>query len=474
MATRTAGDLTAAPVLTARAVRRAFGADASCSTASTSTIARRRVRGPARRQRLRQEHPAARSSPASTATRPASRAPCTAPPPWSSRSTGCCPGSGSRTTSPSACAARTPATGSARRWPRSGSPTGTAPGRPSCPAGRRSGSRWPARWSASRDLLLLDEPFGALDALTRLRMQALLRRLRAEHGFAALLVTHDVDEALLLADRILLLDDGRIAAELPVDLGPTRTPGRPGLRRAAPPPARPPRRAGRRPRRRPRTGRSSPRRSVNGPRPHPADPGGAGAARADPGRPAGSRVTPPPGPPRRPRGVAAPVVQQRRAVLGVPSSPARPSTMAWSPTVTRSHHPAQQPGQHAVEDRHAVRPGAPAGSGGEPVDAAGGEGRASSCWPWASRCTATCSGRATVGQLDEPRFRQNETIGGVQRHRGERGGGEADRRRAGGGDHGDGAGLVAQHRGARRRRPPTRPPGRPATVGRGGRCRTAR
>ncbi|MEW2145752.1 ATP-binding cassette domain-containing protein, partial [Micromonospora vinacea] len=79
------------------------------------------------------------------------------------------------------------------------------------------------------DLLLLDEPFGALDALTRLRMQILLRRLRAEHGFAALLVTHDVEEALLLADRILLLDDCRIAAELPVDLGPTRTPDDPAF-----------------------------------------------------------------------------------------------------------------------------------------------------------------------------------------------------------------------------------------------------
>ncbi|MFC4147422.1 ABC transporter ATP-binding protein [Micromonospora mangrovi] len=70
------------------------------------------------------------------------------------------------------------------------------------------------------DLLLLDEPFGALDALTRLRMQGLLRRLRAEHGFAALLVTHDVEEALLLADRVLLLDGGVIAEEIPVHLGP--------------------------------------------------------------------------------------------------------------------------------------------------------------------------------------------------------------------------------------------------------------
>ncbi|MFI7023844.1 ABC transporter ATP-binding protein [Micromonospora sp. NPDC049900] len=79
------------------------------------------------------------------------------------------------------------------------------------------------------DVLLLDEPFGALDALTRLRMQALLRRLRAEHGFAALLVTHDVEEALLLADRLLLLESGVIAEELHVPLGPDRTPDDPAF-----------------------------------------------------------------------------------------------------------------------------------------------------------------------------------------------------------------------------------------------------
>ncbi|MER5454791.1 ABC transporter ATP-binding protein [Micromonospora sp. NPDC002389] len=79
------------------------------------------------------------------------------------------------------------------------------------------------------DVLLLDEPFGALDALTRLRMQALLRRLRTEHGFAALLVTHDVEEALLLADRLLLLESGVIAEELDVPLGPTRTPDDPAF-----------------------------------------------------------------------------------------------------------------------------------------------------------------------------------------------------------------------------------------------------
>ena len=59
-------------------------------------------------------------------------------------------------------------------------------------------------------LLLADEPFGALDALTRLRMHELLRRLVADHEPTVVLVTHDVDEALSLGERILVLDDGRI------------------------------------------------------------------------------------------------------------------------------------------------------------------------------------------------------------------------------------------------------------------------
>ena len=60
------------------------------------------------------------------------------------------------------------------------------------------------------ELLLLDEPFGALDALTRLNMQGLVQRLYRRHRPAVLLVTHDVDEALILADRVLLLQGGRI------------------------------------------------------------------------------------------------------------------------------------------------------------------------------------------------------------------------------------------------------------------------
>nr|WP_241562188.1 ABC transporter ATP-binding protein [Streptomyces hoynatensis] len=67
-------------------------------------------------------------------------------------------------------------------------------------------------------LLLLDEPFGALDALTRLRAQRLVERLWEEHRPSVLLVTHDVEEALLLADRALLLGEGAIAREFAVDI----------------------------------------------------------------------------------------------------------------------------------------------------------------------------------------------------------------------------------------------------------------
>jgi sulfonate transport system ATP-binding protein len=67
-------------------------------------------------------------------------------------------------------------------------------------------------------LLLADEPFGALDALTRIRMHSLLADLCARHRPAVLLVTHDVDEAITLADRVLVLDEGRIAVDLGIDL----------------------------------------------------------------------------------------------------------------------------------------------------------------------------------------------------------------------------------------------------------------
>ncbi|WP_420749766.1 ABC transporter ATP-binding protein [Rhodococcus sp. O3] len=68
------------------------------------------------------------------------------------------------------------------------------------------------------ELLLADEPFGALDALTKIKMHGLLQELCAKHQPAVLLVTHDVDEAIALADRIIVLDHGRLAVELTIDL----------------------------------------------------------------------------------------------------------------------------------------------------------------------------------------------------------------------------------------------------------------
>ncbi|WP_231442478.1 ABC transporter ATP-binding protein [Brevibacterium zhoupengii] len=66
------------------------------------------------------------------------------------------------------------------------------------------------------ELLLADEPFGALDALTKTKMHGLLHELLSTHRPAVLLVTHDIDEALLLADRILVLDTGRISHDVRV------------------------------------------------------------------------------------------------------------------------------------------------------------------------------------------------------------------------------------------------------------------
>jgi len=67
-------------------------------------------------------------------------------------------------------------------------------------------------------LLFLDEPLGALDALTRIEMQQLLENLWLEHGFTALLITHDVDEAIALADRVILIEDGVLALDMTIDL----------------------------------------------------------------------------------------------------------------------------------------------------------------------------------------------------------------------------------------------------------------
>jgi sulfonate transport system ATP-binding protein len=78
-------------------------------------------------------------------------------------------------------------------------------------------------------VLLLDEPFGALDALTRTKMHALLRELCRRHRPAVVLVTHDVDEAVLLADRVVVLCEGAISFSGTVELSAPRHRGQPGF-----------------------------------------------------------------------------------------------------------------------------------------------------------------------------------------------------------------------------------------------------
>jgi sulfonate transport system ATP-binding protein len=99
-------------------------------------------------------------------------------------------------------------------------------------AGRLSGGQRQrvalARALVSRPrLLCLDEPLGALDALTRIEMQSLLERVWTEQGFTAVLVTHDVSEAVALGDRVLLIDKGHVAMDLTVDLPRPRRRGDP-------------------------------------------------------------------------------------------------------------------------------------------------------------------------------------------------------------------------------------------------------
>lgn len=91
-------------------------------------------------------------------------------------------------------------------------------------------AEWPARLSGGQrqrvalaralvshpSFLALDEPLGALDALTRITMQALIERVWQEQGFTALFVTHDVGEAVALADRVIVLDQGKIALDVDV------------------------------------------------------------------------------------------------------------------------------------------------------------------------------------------------------------------------------------------------------------------
>jgi sulfonate transport system ATP-binding protein len=80
-------------------------------------------------------------------------------------------------------------------------------------------------------ILALDEPLGALDALTRLEMQRLIEQVWLSKGFTAILVTHDVTEAVTLGERIVVIDRGAIAADIPVDLARPRRRGLPEFAR---------------------------------------------------------------------------------------------------------------------------------------------------------------------------------------------------------------------------------------------------
>ena len=84
---------------------------------------------------------------------------------------------------------------------------------------------------AHPQILALDEPLGALDALTRIEMQLLLERIWRKQKFTAVLVTHDVSEAVALADRIVVIDEGRIALDLDVKLPRPRRHGTPEFAR---------------------------------------------------------------------------------------------------------------------------------------------------------------------------------------------------------------------------------------------------
>ena len=83
--------------------------------------------------------------------------------------------------------------------------------------------------ASSPQFLALDEPLGALDALTRIEMQDLIERVWREEGFTAVLVTHDVTEAIMLGDRVVLIEDGIIKLQLDIDLPRPRRRGTPAV-----------------------------------------------------------------------------------------------------------------------------------------------------------------------------------------------------------------------------------------------------
>ena len=210
----------------------------------------------------------------------------------------------------------------------SSSPTAT---RRSSPAASGSGWRWPARSPSSRQVLLLDEPFGALDAQVRKELRAWLRRLHDQVHVTTVFVTHDQEEAMEVADSIVVMADGEVEQVGTPDelydepandfvmsfLGPVTT-----LGGAAGPPARP--RA---------LGRAAPR--APSPRRSPGSPGSASRCASTSSR---RRRALGPGHPRH----------LRAARPGRGPDPARPPVGAGPRRSRRRRSPARQPARRRV------------------------------------------------------------------------------------------------------------------------------
>ncbi len=191
----------------------------------------RRVRRAARPQRLRQVDPAAQPGAASTPS-PRARSRSTAAPRSRSRSRGCCRGGPCTRTSRSRCSTAPERRSRFELAEQTLAEVGLTEKLGAWPLQLSGGQA--QRVSLARALvsnpalLLLDEPFSALDALTRIEMHQLVIELWRRHSMAILIVTHDVDEALALADRVLVIDEGRSP-------GPGRSPSRaPTARRPSP------------------------------------------------------------------------------------------------------------------------------------------------------------------------------------------------------------------------------------------------
>ena len=135
-----------------------------------------------------------------------------------SRNPGSCRGRGCWPTWRSACGSADPPRPPPHALARSGWPSARRPGPRTLSGGEAQRASLARALVRDPALLLLDEPFSSLDALTRITMHRLVLSLWTRHRPAVLLVTHDVDEALALADRVLVLGEGRITHSSPVTL----------------------------------------------------------------------------------------------------------------------------------------------------------------------------------------------------------------------------------------------------------------